>query len=87
MSLSIRMCPYAHDSTSLRYGQQPLEASGSRAQVAGSTLPRQRKERTSSCAMTLSKVTDCTDKDLVVKAKVTQVIMNTLITKQTQENI
>ncbi|KAG3270753.1 hypothetical protein H1C71_023456 [Ictidomys tridecemlineatus] len=37
--------------------------------------------------MTLSIVTDSTDKVPVVKAKATHVIMNSLITKQTQESI
>ncbi|XP_024432689.2 putative monooxygenase p33MONOX isoform X1 [Desmodus rotundus] len=38
-------------------------------------------------AMTLSSATDSTDKVPVVKAKATHVIMNSLITKQTQESI
>lgn len=38
-------------------------------------------------AMTLSTVTDSADKVPVVKAKATHVIMNSLITKQTQESI
>nr|KAF6447228.1 hypothetical protein HJG63_007214 [Rousettus aegyptiacus] len=41
----------------------------------------------SSPAVTLSSATDSTDKVPVVKAKATHVIMNSLITKQTQESI
>ncbi|XP_006873538.1 PREDICTED: putative monooxygenase p33MONOX [Chrysochloris asiatica] len=41
----------------------------------------------SSPAMTLSSVTDNVDKVPVVKAKATHIIMNSLITKQTQESI
>ncbi|XP_007085572.2 putative monooxygenase p33MONOX isoform X2 [Panthera tigris] len=41
----------------------------------------------SSPAMTMSSATDSVDKAPVVKAKATHVIMNSLITKQTQESI
>ncbi|XP_075398096.1 putative monooxygenase p33MONOX isoform X1 [Tenrec ecaudatus] len=40
-----------------------------------------------SAAMTVSSATDSTDKAPVVKAKATHIIMNSLITKQTQESI
>ncbi|KAF7479875.1 Hypothetical predicted protein [Marmota monax] len=69
------------------HGQHPLEASDSRAQVSAPCKEEEGEASVSPPAMTLSMVTDSTNKVPVVKAKATHVIMNSLITKQTQESM